>query len=77
MSIKITPHNQEDGGILMLPMQKNVPFPDREDWRLVSCPVCGKPCWESDLSRQVQAMEPDLRVTCTECALRAGMAREG
>lgn len=74
MNIRITPHRPGDGGILAMPMKKNIPV-GREDWKLTTCPICGTECWESDLSREVQKMEPDLMVACTECAL-AGCKHE-
>lgn len=72
MKVCISLHSPGDGGILAMPMKKNIPV-GHEDWKLTTCPICGADCWESDLSRQVQMMEPDLPVACTECALRAGM----
>lgn len=68
----ITPHQISDGGILALPMKANVPDPGHEDWKLVTCPICGSECWESDLARQALAAEPDLRAACTACALKGG-----
>ena len=75
MQIIITPRQPGDGVILALPMEQNIPNPDRADWKLVSCPVCGRGCWETELARRVMAMEPDLKAACTECALRAGMGK--
>ena len=75
MKIEITPHCTGDGGILAMPMKKNIPV-GHEDWRLTTCPICGAECWESALSRQVQILEPDLLVACTECAIRAGMYKK-
>lgn len=72
MKVSIAPHRLGDGGILAMPMKKNVPV-GREGWKLTTCPICGAECWESDLSRQALALEPDLRVACTECALRIGL----
>lgn len=70
----ITPHKVGDGGILALPLVENVPDPGRDDWRRVTCPICGAECWESDGHRQAMAAEPELRAACTACALRGGRA---
>lgn len=71
MNVKIWPHKPGDGGTLCMPMKKNIPV-GREDWKLVTCPVCGEECWETDLHRQARAEEPGLRAACTMCALFAG-----
>lgn len=76
VDVAIRPHKVGDGGILAMPMKKNVPI-GHSDWELVTCPICGAECWESDLSRQAQKAEPGLRVACTECALRGGVAKGG
>ncbi len=72
---EVTPHKPGDGGVLALPLRSNIPYPKHEDWKLVTCPVCGAECWESDLARQARAAEPELRVACTACALKAGLRK--
>ena len=60
-----------------MPLRRNIPEPKNDDWVLVKCPVCGEDCWESDLCRLAQRMEPDLEAACTLCALRAGAGKGG
>lgn len=74
MNIRITPHKPCDGGIICMPLKRNIPDASRNpDWKLVECSVCGAECWESDLLRQVVKRER-LAVACTECALRVGIS---
>ena len=62
---------------MTLPMKKNVPNPGHKDWVLVTCPVCGAECWESELARMAKKLQPDLRAACTECALRGAAEKDG
>ena len=64
-------------GILAMPLKANIPDPQRDDWKLVTCPICGAECWENDLARQAMAAEPELRAACTTCALKAGATAGG
>ena len=73
----VTPHEVGDGGILAMPLKANIPDPQRDDWKLVTCPICGAECWENDLARQAMAAEPELRAACTTCALKAGVTTGG
>ena len=77
VEVKVTPHKVGDGGILAMPLKANIPDPQRDDWKLVTCPICGAECWENDLARQAMAAEPELRAACTTCALKAGVAAGG
>ena len=53
--VKIWPRGQnETGGILLMPMKKNIPK-GHPEWSLVKCPICGQECW---------------RPACTECGLK-------
>lgn len=63
--------------ILAMPLKANIPDPQRDDWKLVACPICGAECWENDLARQAMAAEPELRAACTTCALKAGVTTGG
>lgn len=45
------------------------------DWHLVTCPRCGRECWEPELARQVKAT--GATGVCTECALRAATTPRG
>jgi len=74
LNVKITPHKPGDGGILAMPLRSNIPDPQRGDWKLTTCPICGSECWESDLHRETLKAEPDLRAACTMCALKAGLS---
>ena len=71
----LVPHEVGDGGIIAMPLRENIPDPQRDDWKLTTCPVCGAECWETDLARQAIAAEPELRAACTKCALKAGLAK--
>lgn len=58
---------KETGGILMMPMRKNVPE-GRPGWKLTLCPACGRKCWERPL--QEQLIKKGVTTLCTECAIR-------
>lgn len=77
VEVTVTPHKVGDGGILAMPLKANIPDPQRDDWKLVTCPICGAECWENDLARQAMAAEPELRAACTTCALKAGVTAGG
>lgn len=79
MKIKITPHKKGDGGILCMPLVKNLPPDTRAkhpDWDIVSCRRCGALCYESDAIRITLEKEPDIKALCTECALKEGLKNE-
>lgn len=76
--IAITPRNNTDrGGILCLPMEKNLNGDVKAkhpDWELTKCPHCGRGCWKTpEADRQVA--EQGVTLLCTECALEAGLVR--
>lgn len=75
MNVNISPHKPGDGGILCLPLKRNVPNPKDPDWKLTTCPICGSECWESDLARETMKAE-GLKAACTACAL-TGSKPEG
>lgn len=58
-------------------LDAKIPDPQRDDWKLVTCPICGAECWETDLARQAMTAEPELRAACTTCALKAGVTAGG
>ncbi len=63
--------------IAMMPLQQNVPE-GRPDWELRTCPTCGRKCWyQTDNMKQLEIMAAglELRLRCTECALREGAAK--
>lgn len=76
MKVKITPWKPGDGGTICLPLRSNIPdATNHPDWRLATCPRCGRECWEPELARQVMAT--GATGACTECALRAGTSTPG
>lgn len=67
--MQIKPRREKKkGGIICLPLVKNVPAPKAKDWKKVKCPMCGAECWESDLARQIKKQVD--AAACTMCALR-------
>ena len=61
----------EKGGILLMPMKKNIPE-GRIDWKPYKCPKCGGDCWkvpEADDLVRTQGVE----LLCTECGLKDGL----
>lgn len=68
--MKIEPRKKTDtGGILMMPLRKNIPLPGSPDWKLTICLECGRECWDRPLPEGYKVG----RKMCTECALRAAM----
>lgn len=57
--------------ILMMPLERNIPDPQHDDWKLTMCPKCGAKCWESDLARSIKKLFPKTVAYCTICALTA------
>lgn len=76
--IAITPRNNTDhGGILCLPMKKNLNGDVKAkhpDWELIECPHCGRGCWKTPEADRLVA-EQGVQLLCTECALEAGLVR--
>lgn len=67
MQIRIEPRKRTDvSGILMMPLRKNVPLPQSQDWKLTICPECGRKCWDRPLPEGYRVGGK----MCTECALR-------
>ena len=67
MEIKIWPRQaHEKGGILMMPMKKNVPH-GRPGWTTFTCPKCKAKCWKPKGTDEL-AKEQGLTMLCTECA---------
>ena len=66
----------EKGGILCLPMEKNIPGNVKEkhqDWELIKCEKCGCGCWKKpECDKLVESQ--GVQLLCTECAIRAGIA---
>lgn len=54
------------------PLEKNVGPPHEAikrhpDWKYIKCPICGAPCYDSDLARE--AIATGAEAACTSCAL--------
>ncbi len=54
------------GGIMVMPLRKNVPLPKEPDWKLEICMECGQECWDSRLPPGHTAE----RKMCEECAMK-------
>lgn len=66
--VKIWPRGQnETGGILLMPMKKNIPK-GHPEWSPVKCPICGQECWRP-MSRQ-ELRQEKMQAACTECGLK-------
>lgn len=67
--------NDEKGGILCLPMKKNLNGDVKAkhpDWELIRCPNCGLKCWKvPEADKMVK--EQGVQLLCTECAIKAGL----
>lgn len=71
MKISIAPRGINDkGGYACMPLKKNVPV-GHTDWKLTTCPECGRECWENPLLSIVKSQ--GAIALCTECALRKGI----
>lgn len=70
-------YNTDRGGILCMPMEKNINSDVRArhpEWELVECPNCGRGCWKTpEHDRLVE--EQGVQLLCTECALEAGLVQ--
>ena len=74
--MKIEPRKPTDkGGILMMPLRKNVPLPKNPEWKLTICLGCGRECWERLLPEGYREESFDGKL-CTECALRASTRQQ-
>ena len=73
MDIKIEPYKRGGGGIVAMPLQRNIPQPRNNKWKKATCPICGEPCWETELHRQTLTSDPTLSAACTLCALKSGL----
>lgn len=73
MYIKIEPRSiDQRGGIIMMPMKKNIPYPKDPSWKLVKCPNCGRACWDRQLPIGLTEEMFDGKL-CTECAIKSSM----
>ncbi len=75
MEVKIWPRREDErGGYAMMPMRKNI-SEGRADWKLTTCPECGRECWKTPLLPI--AVQQGAVALCTECAMRKGMSASG
>lgn len=51
-----------------MPLKINVPN-GNEGWKLRNCPICNEECWESPQVEVVKSIYPDIKESCTKCAL--------
>lgn len=74
--IDLTPRkNTDKGGILCLPMEKNLNGDIKAkhpDWELTKCPNCGRGCWKTPEADKLVKTQ-GVQLLCTECALEAGL----
>lgn len=77
MKINITPHKRGDGGLLCMPLVRNLPDANKThtDWEKTTCVVCGSACWKSELHKQILKQEKDAKAVCTMCAIKAGVMK--
>lgn len=69
VAVAVRPYKLGDTGIITMPMKKNVPE-GGPAWRLVTCPVCSRECWERPGVLDAMKKNPKLMAACTECALK-------
>lgn len=70
----IEPQEVIDGeikGTLCMPRCSSVSMPDDTTWKRVPCPSCGTECWLTDFAQKTFETEPNLKMACTRCALKA------
>lgn len=70
--IKIWPRQETDkGGILMMPLKKNIPK-GKPYWIPTKCPECGKECWKTK-EMEYLAKKQEMILRCTECGIRSAV----
>ena len=60
-------------GVLCMPLEKHLPrniMDKHPDWKKISCPCCGKSCYESGRVRAARELFPEVKAACTICALK-------
>jgi hypothetical protein len=76
--IDLSPRKKgEKGGILCLPLDKNLNGDvqaKHPDWQPVQCPKCGAKCWKPAEVEKLQK-EDGVQLLCTKCALEAGLVQ--
>ncbi len=57
--------------IAMMPLLQNIPATSNEDWRLTTCPECGRECWyQTNNAEFLKKFCPEIIFLCTECAIK-------
>ncbi len=73
MNLSIEPRKPTDrGGYCCMPLVKNVSH-GHSDWKLTTCPECGRDCWRMPLADIAEAT--GAIPLCTECALKKGAVK--
>lgn len=57
----------------MMALRSNIPAPMNRDWKLTTCPECGRECWyQADNAKILKDLYcGEVRFLCTECALKS------
>lgn len=59
--------------IQTMPLYDNVPEPKDESWKLTTCPMCKRACWDRITPDFLKPVITEK--LCTECALKKGIRR--
>lgn len=55
---------------LCMPLVNNIPVPRNKNWKLTTCDICGRECWETEEARSMLKCKNIVK-SCTMCALKA------
>lgn len=58
----------------MMALRSNIPTAMNEDWKLTTCPECGRECWYQINNAKILKdlyCSSEVRFLCTECALKS------
>lgn len=65
--------NGQNTGTLCLPCSENLASEkverDHPDWKMVSCPVCGRDCYISPERQALLSENPGMKAACTNCVV--------
>jgi hypothetical protein len=73
-ALQLMRHLSGEDQIICRPLQRNVPT-GMVGAELTNCPVCGEPCFKTEI--EPDELPEGCWAACTECALRAGIRRQG
>lgn len=55
----------------LMPLRSHISPPIPEDWKLTTCPVCGRECWyQTNNAEILKGLCSEANFLCTECALK-------